>query len=156
MSFALGPKSQTELTGVHPQLVAVVQRAIQITLVDFAVHDGLRTAAEQDELVRRGASKTMNSKHRIQADGYGHAVDLVPVINGKLRWEWPPIYSIATAVRIAAREQGVRLRWGGVWDVELAELGQTPIAIERDVQAYCARHPGPDFIDGPHYELIES
>lgn len=154
MSFSLGPKSQAELTGVHPQLVVVVQRAIQISLVDFAVHDGLRTAAEQDELVRRGASKTMNSKHRIQADGYGHAVDLVPVINGKLRWEWPPIYSIASAVRIAAKEQRVRLRWGGVWDCDLADLGQTPIALERDVQAYARRHPGPDFLDGPHFELI--
>lgn len=153
MTFVIGPKSRAELAGVHPKLVAVVERAIQISLVDFAVHDGLRTEAEQAELVQRGASKTLASKHRRQADGYGHAVDLVPVINGKLRWEWPPIYSIASAVRIAAKEQGVALRWGGVWDRELSELGATPPALERDVQAYAQRHPGPDFLDGPHFEM---
>ncbi len=148
--FALGSKSVAELSGVHPSLVAVVRRAIEITAVDFAVHDGLRTPLEQAALVVKGASKTQNSKHLPQHDGYGHAVDLVPVIGGKLRWEWQPIYAIATAVQQAAREQGVRIRWGGVWDRALNDLGDD---LKTEVAVYCSRHPGPDFIDGPHYEI---
>lgn len=151
MTFFLGAKSRAELHGVHPRLVVVVERAIQITPVDFGVHDGLRTLEHQRRLFNSGASKTMSSKHLPQPpDGYGHAVDLVPYIGGQLRWEWPPIYSIAAAVRQAAQELDVRLVWGGVWDRVLNEL-RGP--LKPHVEEYCARHPGPDFIDGPHYQL---
>jgi peptidoglycan L-alanyl-D-glutamate endopeptidase CwlK len=161
MAYSLGARSRAELAGVHPDLVRVVERAIVITAQDFAVHDGLRTVEEQRELVARRASRTMNSKHLRQAvTGFGHAVDLVPFVNGKLRWEWGPIYSIAAAVLKASLDEGVRLRWGGVWDKPLAALvpaaapfadyrGALKVAVER----YCIRHPGPDFIDGPHFEI---
>src|SRR5690349_9518194 len=76
----------------------------------FAVHDGKRTPEEQRILVQSGASQTMKSRHLT-----GHAVDLVPVINGKLRWEWPPIYQIARAMKQAALELSVPIRWGGCW-----------------------------------------
>jgi peptidoglycan L-alanyl-D-glutamate endopeptidase CwlK len=157
MAYVLGPKSRAELSGVHPKLVAVVGRAIEITVQDFAVHDGLRAEAEQTALVRSGASQTMNSKHRKQADGFGHAVDLVPVINGKMRWEWPPIYKIAAAVKFAAAEQGVLLRWGGCWEVMSQIRGATPADMERAVEAYGAarRRVGKSaFTDGPHFELV--
>jgi len=63
----------------------VVERATEITSVDFAVHDGLRRIEEQREYVARGVSQTMASKHLPQADGYAHAVVLVPWIGGRLR-----------------------------------------------------------------------
>lgn len=156
MSYYLGERSRRELQGVHPDLVAVVERAIVITRQDFSVHDGLRSEAEQREYMRRGVSKTMNSRHRIQSDGFGHAVDLVPYINGRLRWEWKPIFVIAAAVRRAAVEQGVALVWGGVWDRRFDELPATPGEIEKAVNSYVARRRGMGrtaFIDGPHYEL---
>lgn len=153
MSFKLGAKSLAELQGVEPRIVAVVERAIILTAQDFAVHDGVRTLEQQKALVRSGASKTMNSRHLIRSDGYGHAVDLVPVINGKLRWEWKPIYAIAAAVRQAAIEQAVPLIWGGVWDKRLNDIPAGAVGLEATVREYCARHPGPDFIDGPHFEL---
>lgn len=153
MMYKLGSKSKETLVGVHPQLVSVVERAIQLTTQDFRVHDGVRTLAEQEALVKKGASKTMKSKHLPQADGFSHAVDLVPLVNGQLRWEWPCIFQIAVAVDQAATELGVMLRWGGVWDKLMTEYGGSPEAMAREVEAYCKRHPGPDFIDGPHFEL---
>lgn len=153
MTYFLGLKSRQELASVHPNLVHVVRRAISITTQDFSVHDGIRTEAEQRALVERGASKTMNSMHRRQPDGYGHAVDLVPYQDGKLRWEWPLIYPIAAAMAQASRELAVSLRWGGCWDQVLHRLGETPEDMKLAVEAYQRRHPGPDFIDGPHYEL---
>lgn len=154
--FVLGRASLKELDGVHPKLVGVVKRAIQISVQDFSVHDGLRTVEEQRSYVQTGVSKTMNSMHRTQPDGYGHAVDLVPYINGKLRWEWPAIFPIAAAMRIAAQELGVKLRWGGTWG-PLQDIAADPVSMNRAVQAYSAerRKAGKSaFIDGPHYELL--
>lgn len=153
MAYTLGAKSKSRLVGVHPQLVAVVERAILLTEQDFTVQEGLRTLATQKDYVRRGVSKTLNSKHLKQPDGFGHAVDLVPWINGQPRWEWPPIYKIARAMDDAAQALGVKLTWGGVWDKRMDQYGGSAAAIEAEVQAYCRRHPGPDFIDGPHYQL---
>ncbi|HEY1224770.1 MAG TPA: M15 family metallopeptidase [Brevundimonas sp.] len=153
MSFSFSDRSRAELKGVHPDLIAVVERALVLTTQDFCVHDGVRTPEQQKALVHAGASKTLNSRHLIRSDGFGHAVDLVPWIGGKPRWDWTPIYRVAEAVRRAGVERGVRLTWGGVWDRLLADLPETATGLEAAVRAYTVRHPGPDFIDGPHYEL---
>ena len=106
-TFVLGTRSLERLQGVHPQLVAVVKRAIELSSQDFAVNEGLRTAARQKQLVATGASQTMNSKHLKQADGYGHAVDLVPWGdfdgNGtsEMSWHWGHFYPIADAMRLS-------------------------------------------------------
>ena len=153
-TYKLGRKSRRELFGVHTDLVLVVSVAIYTTPVDFGVHDGLRQLFEQKEYVRTGASFTMNSKHLVQKDGYGHAVDLVPYINGKLRWEWPPIYQMARAVYEAAHHVGVPLVWGGVWDRNFLSLD--PFNLEGELQAYAARRKALGkrvFLDGPHFQL---
>jgi len=153
MSYQLGTASKRRLKGVHPELVKVVKKAILYTTQDFSVTSGVRTRTEQKELVRIGASKTMNSMHLVQKDGFGHAVDLVPYANGGPRWEWPLIYPVALAVNRAAKEVGLVLRWGGVWDVDFNDFGHQPGTMKKAVADYCVRHAGPDFIDGPHYEI---
>lgn len=156
MPFTLSPKSRAQLQGVHPELVAIVERAIVLTVQDFAVTDGVRSESEQCALVESGASRTMASKHRVQADTYGHAVDLVPYIAGRVRWEWPPIYRVAAAVRAAAVERDVALTWGGVWDRDLRTLPADAAGLERAVAEYAARRKAAGrsaFLDGPHYEL---
>lgn len=148
MAFKLGTRSRSELKGVNADLVAVVERAIQLTVQDFAVHDGTRTMMEQKKYVASGVSKTLDSRHLT-----GHAVDLVPYINGKLRWEMEPICRIADAVRMAANELGTPIRWGGAWDRLLTEETDPP---EEMVDDYTARRKAVGkkaFIDGPHYEL---
>jgi peptidoglycan LD-endopeptidase CwlK len=66
---------------VHPDPVRVVERAIRITTQDFRVQAGMRTRERQAELVARGASRTMHSRHLI-----GHAVDLVALGGGEISW----------------------------------------------------------------------
>jgi peptidoglycan L-alanyl-D-glutamate endopeptidase CwlK len=152
MGYVLGKKSEAELVGVHPDLVRVVRRAITITQQDFAVHDGLRTEREQEAMLRSGASTTMNSRHLT-----GHAVDLVPWFNGKLRWEWPLIYPIAEAMRKAGQIEGVPLCWGGAWDILLTETGdQSPQKIVEDYAERRKKAGKKVFIDGPHFELPKS
>ncbi len=147
MGYQLGKRSLQELQGVDEPLIKVVKRAISITTVDFAVHDGIRTLAEQKEYVRTGVSRTLKSKHL-----EGLAVDLVPYINGRLRWEWPPIYQIARAMWIAAELEGVELVWGAVWDRALGELDED---LEREVERYVERRKKlgkKAFLDGPHFQ----
>lgn len=109
-TFRLSQRSLSRLVGVHPDLVKVVKRALELSPTDFMVVEGLRTAARQRELVAAGASLTMNSRHIT-----GHAVDLAPVVGGKLRWDGPLFPPIAAAMKAAAAELGVALEWGGDW-----------------------------------------
>ena len=124
MAFVLGARSQKAMIGVHPDLVRVVRRAIQVSEIDFTVTEGVRTMARQRELVAKGASRTLNSRHLT-----GHAVDLAALINGKVEWAWPLYGRLAGAMKYAAQEVGVPIRWGGDWTT---------------------------FRDGPHFELPRS
>lgn len=156
MSYAFGAASRKELTGVHPDLVTVCERAITISAQDFSIHDGLRTEAEQREYVRRGVSKTMNSMHRVQADGFGHAIDAVPFVSGKMRWEVIPCIHIAVAIKRAAKELGVSLVWGAVWDRAFDDLPDDFVGLQRAVDSYVTRRRGigkSAFLDFPHYQL---
>lgn len=110
MPFALSDRSRSKLRGVHPDLVRVVERAIQLTEVDFMVTEGLRSEARQRELVAAGASQTMNSRHRT-----GHAVDLAAIVGGNVRWDWPLYAKLAAAMKTAAAELKVHIIWGGDW-----------------------------------------
>lgn len=107
MSYKLSLRSRQRLSGVHPDLVAVVKRAIEITEQDFAVTEGIRNIDRQRQLVAKGKSKTMNSRHLT-----GHAVDLVP---WPVSWDWEHFYPIADAMKTAAKELKVDLEWGGDW-----------------------------------------
>lgn len=153
-SFILGERSRARLVGVHPSLVKVVERAIVLTTQDFTVLEGVRSLARQKKLVAQGASKTMRSLHLKQSDGYGHAVDLAPVMGGSVVWSHELIRPIVLAMRRAAIEAKVKIVWGSIWDRNLAQLPDTLSGIHDAVEAYTARHPGPDFIDGPHYQLM--
>lgn len=122
----LNSKSVGLLKKVHPDLVRVVKRAAQMTDLDFIVTCGARTVEEQREMVRKGASKTMKSRHIIAANGFSHAVDLAAMIGGKLKWDWPLYSRLAKTMKAAAKAEKVPIEWGGDWT---------------------------SFKDGPHFQL---
>ena len=108
--FKLGKRSIERLQGVHPDLVRVVERAIDLTTVDFTVLEGLRSPERQQTLVASGASQTLNSRHIT-----GHAVDLGAWVDNQVDWSWPLYTKIANAMKAAANELGVSIVWGGDW-----------------------------------------
>jgi len=110
MTYSLSKKSRDRLSGVHPDLVKVVERAIEITEVDFAVLEGVRSKTRQEQLVKAGASQTMRSRHLT-----GHAVDLGAYVAGSVRWDWPLYHKLAVAVKQAAAELQIPIEWGGDW-----------------------------------------
>lgn len=110
MTYTLSKKSRDRLVGVHQDLVKVVERAIEITEIDFAVLEGVRSKTRQEHLVKAGASQTMRSRHLT-----GHAVDLGAYVAGSVRWDWPLYHKLAVAVKQAAAELQVPIEWGGDW-----------------------------------------
>ena len=110
MTYRLGTRSKQRLEGIHTDLVKVVERAIELTEVDFTVLEGMRTLTRQKELVKRGASMTLNSRHLT-----GHAVDIGAYVDGEVRWDWPLYHRMAIAMKQAALELKVDLEWGGDW-----------------------------------------
>ena len=108
--YKLGGRSKQRLKGVHEDLIAIVERAITITDVDFTVLEGVRSVSRQAVLFSRGATTTMHSRHIT-----GHAVDLGAYVLNEVRWDWPLYYKIADAMKKAAKDIDVVIEWGGDW-----------------------------------------
>ena len=104
------------------RLVKVVERASELTEIDFTVLEGLRTPERQKQLVSEGFSQTLKSKHLT-----GHAVDLGALVNGTVSWDKEHYHTIAKAMKTAADELNIKVRWGGDFKT---------------------------FFDGPHWELV--
>ena len=140
--FTFSERSLNNLKGVHPKLVAVVHRALELSPIDFTVLEGVRSQERQNELWAQGRTKPgpvvtwvqTSGTHGVQADGYGHAVDLAPYPidwNDHARFD-----GLANIMFAAAKELGVTLRWGGDWDMDqiIHERGES---------------------DSPHFELVK-
>ena len=121
--------SLSRLRGVHPDLVRVVLRCADDWKdkdTGFIVTQGVRTLEEQKLLVKKGASRTLRSRHLKAPNGYAHAVDLAVVLKGAVTWHFPLYDRLAKAMKAAAKAEKVPLEWGGDWKT---------------------------FKDGPHYQL---
>lgn len=113
--MALSDRSERNLLGVKPDLAAVVREAHRrmeddASGLSFIVTEGKRTTVRQAELVKAGASRTMNSKHLT-----GDAVDVAATVNGDVRWDWPLYGIIAQKFKDVADDLGIAIEWGGDW-----------------------------------------
>lgn len=127
MTFKFSQRSENNLKGVNPDLVKVIRRALEITPADFIVIEGLRMQDRQKELVATGKSQTMNSRHLS-----GNAVDIIPV---NTTWAIDEFKPLLKAVKQAADELGIKLRFGINWKSDPS----LPIETK--------------FIDAPHIEI---
>lgn len=119
------------LNGVHIDLVNVVIKASD--MVEFAILEGVRSPERQRALFEAGRSHTMNSRHLT-----GHAVDIVPVVSGKISWEWRHFFPIAKVMEICSGDLGIPIEWGGSWK-RAGELGFLTLSKK--------------FADGAHFQL---
>lgn len=150
MTFKLSQRSLDKMEGVDADLVAVTKRAIELTKIDFGVIYGMRTIQEQEKLVAAGKSQTMKSKHLV-----GRAVDLMAYVDGKGCWELNVYDDLCDAMKEAAEELRVAIKWGAAWSE--GDIRTYPGTAEDAMMAYVdlrrsqGRRP---FIDGPHFELM--
>ena len=135
--MALSKSSIAKLSGVHPDLVKVLKKASEISETPFVVVEGVRTLARQKELLQAGATKTLNSRHIT-----GHAADIAPLLDGKIRWDWPLYLRLAVSMRTAAQSLNIPIRWGGTWDIINGTKGPFTTAMLSKT-----------FPDGPHFEI---
>ena len=152
MAFTLSQRSLGRLDGVNNKLHSVVTTAIGLTNVDFGVTCGLRTEKEQEDLVARGASQTMKSKHLT-----GEAVDVVAYIGSRISWELNLYDDIADAFKEASVREGIGIRWGASWHIP--DLRDWEGTAEEAMNAYIdlRRSEGRRaFIDAPHFELVST
>ena len=123
MVKVFGNVSESNLKGVHPDLVRVMRRTLTLLPedLDFRVTEGLRTPERQRQLKRQGATRTLNSRHIT-----GHAVDIYVLLKGVGTWDFKQYPRVAAVVKQAAKLEKVPIVWGGDWV---------------------------SFRDGPHFEL---
>ena len=104
----------------------MVRRAAEIADLPFRVTEGARTLERQKDLLKEGATTTLNSRHITGMDGWAKAVDLVATPCGKISWDWKYYLLLAKAMKAAGKELQIGIEWGGDWTT---------------------------FIDGPHFQL---
>lgn len=111
-------RSLKNLTGINPALRKVLDRALQESPHDFVVTEGLRTLERQRQLLAKGASTTLKSRHLT-----GHAVDLYAWVDldvdGKVEFVEMAnprlLTQIADVIKVAAAREMVAIVWGGDW-----------------------------------------
>lgn len=148
MAHVFSARSLANLKKVHPDLVRLHEAVLPA--FDHAVTDGARSLDEQKKNVEKGVSKTLESKHLLQPDGYAHATDATPYPNDwtavqkgfdALRAADPTLavarfYYFQGVVRGIASQIGVRIRQGVDWDNDTLVGDQS-------------------FHDLPHIELLD-
>ena len=89
MQIKFGNKSKVNLcNNLDYRLVHIVCEVAKLDCpCDFTVFETKRSLERQKEYVKRGTSKTLNSKHIPDGKGIVRAVDIVPCISGKNTWD---------------------------------------------------------------------
>jgi peptidoglycan L-alanyl-D-glutamate endopeptidase CwlK len=131
MSYKYSQSSLDKLKTCHPDLQKLFNEAIKH--LDISILEGARDKERQEELVKTGMSKTLNSKHLKQKDGYSHAVDAMPY---PIDWNnWQRNYLFAGFIKGLAASMGIKIRMGADWNGNFDTKDQT-------------------FHDIPHFEIV--
>jgi len=139
--YRFSGRSLENLTGVHPKLVSVVKSCMDMQVMDFSVVEGVRTKERQKQFYDGGKSKTLKSKHLIQSDGYGHAVDLYPYpinmkeVNKGNAKEIARFGVLSGVMLSCAKMHGVEIINGMDWNGDGETLDH-------------------NFFDAPHFQII--
>lgn len=140
--FRFGTSSTRQLDTLHPDLRRVLERAIRI--VDFSVTEGRRSIDTQIVYLRRGVTRTIDSRHIprddegvYRPDGLSEAADLTPYQPGVNPWPQPGdppevadkkvrrFYFLQGVLYAIAREEGIDVRLGVDWDTDLDFFDQS-------------------------------
>ena len=130
--FVFGARSERHMATLVVQWRTVLHRALDYGVMDFAVLQGFRDQAAQDEAFARGASK-LRWPHSVHNTSPSRAVDLAP---WPIDWNDSLAFArLAGLVAAAAAEEGFAVRWGGDWDSDGSSRDQS-------------------FMDIGHFELV--
>jgi len=142
-NYQFSRSSRIRLNTCHPDLQKVMEKALEISPVDFGIASGARTTREQNELFHQGRSLcdgyVVKSKHQSTPS---NAVDIYAWMEGQISYSNDVLcflggYILATAETLLKHGKiSHRIRWGGNWDGDgIIKADQT-------------------LVDLPHFELI--
>jgi peptidoglycan L-alanyl-D-glutamate endopeptidase CwlK len=118
MSYAFGDNSLKNRAGINPDLIIVLDRAVEISIYDFGIPHlgGVRTATQQKKLFDEGLSLADGYTHKSLHQS-GNAVDVFAIDpdTGKASWDHEHLAVVAAAMLQASSELGIPLEWGGLW-----------------------------------------
>jgi len=125
-----GAASSKKLATCDPLLVAVCQRALELSPYDFTIVHGWRGEDVQNALFDSRAShkRWPESKHNQMKDGRANseAIDFAPWVNGSIPWDDTHVFAIiAGCFHAAAKEKSAVIRYGGDWDTDGSTKDQT-------------------------------
>lgn len=153
--FRFGSASTRQLETIHPDLRRVLERAIEI--FDFTITEGRRSIDTQITYLRRGVTRTIDSRHiprdddgAYQPAGLSQAADLTPYAPGVNPWplstDTPEerdkkvrrFYFMQGILYAIAVDEDVHVRLGVDWDSDLDffdqsfdDLGHIELRTER-------------------------
>jgi peptidoglycan L-alanyl-D-glutamate endopeptidase CwlK len=107
--YFLTQESKRKLEGINPRLAEIVKLAISISDIEFQVLEGTRTRKKHELYYSKGVTQDLSHSTHL----YGHAVDLICYIGGRIVLEYEPYLDVAECMKIAATELEVPLTWGG-------------------------------------------
>lgn len=112
--MSLDQRSLNNLKGVHPDLCKLMDAVSAV--VPVTITEGVRDIKRQRFLFENGLSKTLDSKHLVQPDGYGHATDVYmkPIDVNDLK----KAAFLAGVIRAMAHSLGIKIRQGIDWDMD--------------------------------------
>jgi len=116
--YKLSKRSKDNLKGVHPDLIRIVDRAIQITPYDFGINEtSVRTKFRQEVLVATGKSQSINSRHVAENNecGVSCAIDINVYNKDGLTWDISYYRRVAQAFVTAAIELNIQIELGILW-----------------------------------------
>lgn len=110
LAFELTNADRGGLVGVDARLVQLAERLAQISPIPFMITEGVRSYERQRQLYLAGKTRTMQSKHL-----RGRAIDIVPLVGGKPKWDWKLYAPLIACAKEIARENNLRMEFGYDW-----------------------------------------
>jgi len=130
-TYSFTESSEKNFANVHPDLVKLARKALELSPVNFGVSEGARSVDRQRYLLGQRATQTLDSRH-IPAEPMGggnnlsHAIDIFPFVGGEARYDGRLFAEIKEAWDQASVLLKIPFEWGGDWK---------------------------DFHDAPHFQL---
>lgn len=122
--YNFGKTSKQKLDTCHPRLVAIANRALELSPYDFTIIHGWRGREVQNALFESNASTkqfphSMHNNVDAQSQPCSLAIDFAPWIGNKVDWTDIPIFScLAGCFHAAASQLEERIRWGADWQTD--------------------------------------
>lgn len=159
--FHFGTRSMNAISSVHHMLARVLHGALKRSTYDFGITEGLRTPTQQLQRYTDKASPLNGIRKGDTVDGvkgtgmsmhqFRLALDVVAYVEGEYTYEMDYYVAIAEAVRLEAIRLGVRVVWGGCWDMALNDMDNVRASMHRYQRKIIALGKVP-FVDGCHFQ----